>query len=122
MHPQVLTAERGTPPVSRQATSVGALAGELRQGVALAGALLWTLAAVLHTGLHVQLHWHPGLAVLKGLCGQQPLTLSLLEGGKDMGVGGCSHPRLLLHTQNLQQRPAESLREASPGNTGGPAP
>lgn len=58
---------------------MGALAGELSKGAALAGTTLRTLATVMHTGEHIQLHRHPGLAVLEGCGGQQPLTFSSLK-------------------------------------------
>lgn len=59
-----------------------ALAGELSKGAALTGTALRAVAAVLHAGLHIQLHRHTGLAVLKGCGGQQPLTLGSLEIGR----------------------------------------
>lgn len=59
-----------------------ALAGELSKGAALAGTALWAVAAVLHAGLHIQLHRHAGLAVLEGCGGQQPLTLGSLKIGR----------------------------------------
>lgn len=59
-----------------------ALAGELSKRAALAGTALRTVAAVLHAGLHIQLHRHTGLAVLKGCRGQQPLTFGSLKIGR----------------------------------------
>lgn len=89
---------------------MGALAGELSKGAALAGTILRTCATVLHAGAHIQLHGHPGLAVLEGCGGQQPLTLGSLkrrtfERGQ-LHIPVRTPPPLPLEHREPQHRPA----------------